>query len=155
MIRLFGVCCLYAVKPTPASTPLLGFQECRSKVLQNALLERSAILLTCIKLPSVFKTLVLSIFSGRLRQVLLCVFVYVLCWFCDIVLCVFSSFAIMSREREGWLFHSILLLSVSLIVCGGLYFGLVIQLFGSGCHDLSLLLFMVIQIGRQADVNIY
>ena len=61
----------------------------------------------------------------------------------------------MSRERESWLFHSILMLSVSLIVCGGLYFGVVIRLFGSGCHDLSLLLFMVIQIGRQADVNIY
>ena len=45
--------------------------DCWSKVLQNALLEHSAILSTCIKVPSVFKTFVLSVLSGRLRQVLL------------------------------------------------------------------------------------
>ena len=33
--------------------------------------EHSAILSTCIKLTSIFKTFVLSILSGRLRQVLL------------------------------------------------------------------------------------
>ena len=155
MIRLFGVCCLYAVKPTPASTPLLGFQECRSKVLQNALLEHSAILLTCIKLPSVFKTLVLSIFEWPLKTGFTVFVDFVKSWFCNIVICVLSSFAIMSQERESWLFHLILLLSVALIVCGGLYFGVVIRLFGSWCHDLSLLHLMVIQNGRQTDPNIY
>ena len=39
----------------------------RSKVLQNAQREHSAILLTCIKLPSVFKTFVLSIFERPLK----------------------------------------------------------------------------------------
>ena len=37
--------------------------ECRSKVLQNALLEHSAILSTFIKLLFVFKTFVFSIFE--------------------------------------------------------------------------------------------
>ena len=37
--------------------------ECGSKVLQNAPREHSAILSTCIKLPSVSKTFVLSIFE--------------------------------------------------------------------------------------------
>ena len=41
------------------------------KITAECSLEHSAILLTCIKLPSVFKTFVLSILSGRLRQVLL------------------------------------------------------------------------------------
>ena len=40
-------------------------------MLQNAPREHSAILLTFIKLPFVFKTFVLSTLSGRLRQVLL------------------------------------------------------------------------------------
>ena len=43
--------------------------KCRSKVLENAPREHSAILLTCIKLPFVFKTFVLPFLSGRLRQV--------------------------------------------------------------------------------------
>ena len=37
--------------------------KCRSKVLQNAPREHSAILLTFIKLPLVFKTFVFSIFE--------------------------------------------------------------------------------------------
>ena len=41
--------------------------QCRSKVLQNALLEHSAILSTFIKLPFVFKTFVLSIFEWPLK----------------------------------------------------------------------------------------
>ena len=45
--------------------------ECRSKVLQNALSEHSAILSTFIKLPFVLKIFVLSILSGRFTQVLL------------------------------------------------------------------------------------
>ena len=49
------------------------YRLCRSKVLQNAPREHSAIRLTFIKLPFVFITFVLSIFNGRLnvRQVLL------------------------------------------------------------------------------------
>ena len=47
----------------------------RSKVLQNAPREHSAILSTFIKLPFVFKFFVLSILSGRFRQVLLYVYV--------------------------------------------------------------------------------
>ena len=39
----------------------------RSKVLQNAPREHSAILLTCIKLPFVFKTFFLSIFEWPLK----------------------------------------------------------------------------------------
>ena len=38
-----------------------------SKILQNALVEHSAILLTCTKLPLVFKTFVLSIFEWPLK----------------------------------------------------------------------------------------
>ena len=45
--------------------------KCRSKVLQNAPREHSAILSTFIKLPFVVKTFVLSILSDHLRQVLL------------------------------------------------------------------------------------
>ena len=41
------------------------------KVLQNTLLEHSAIFWTCIKLAFVFKTFVMSIFCDRLRQVFL------------------------------------------------------------------------------------
>ena len=41
------------------------------KVLQKAFKEYSAILSTCTKLPPIFKTIVLSILNGRLRQVLL------------------------------------------------------------------------------------
>ena len=52
------------------STPIIAL--CRSKVLQNALREHSAILSTFIKLPFVMKAFVLSILSGRLTQVLLC-----------------------------------------------------------------------------------
>ena len=40
---------------------------CRSKVLQNALLEHSAILSTFIELPFVFNTFVLSIFEWPLK----------------------------------------------------------------------------------------
>ena len=43
------------------SRPIIA--ECRSKVLQNALMEHSAILSTFIKLPFVFKTFVLSFFE--------------------------------------------------------------------------------------------
>ena len=45
--------------------------ECRSKVLQDAPREHFAIILTGIKLPFVIQIFVLSIFIGRLRQVLL------------------------------------------------------------------------------------
>ena len=41
--------------------------KCRSKVLQNTPKEHSAILLTFIKLPFVFKTFVLSIFERPLK----------------------------------------------------------------------------------------
>ena len=41
--------------------------KCRSKVLQNAPPEHSAILSTCTKLSSVFKTFVLSIFVWLLK----------------------------------------------------------------------------------------
>ena len=47
------------------SKPIIS--KCRSKVLQNALLEHSAILLTCIKLPSVLKICVLSMFEWPLK----------------------------------------------------------------------------------------
>ena len=40
---------------------------CRSKVLQNAPREHSAILSTSIKLPSIFKTFILSIFEWPLK----------------------------------------------------------------------------------------
>ena len=58
----------------------IGFQDgsslkCRSKVLQNTLLqhsgEHSAILSTFIKLPFVLRPLFCLFFSGSLRQVLL------------------------------------------------------------------------------------
>ena len=57
------------VKPALSShskiRPKIGFQDakCRSKVLQNAPREHSAILSTFIKLPFVFKTFILSIFE--------------------------------------------------------------------------------------------
>ena len=44
-------------------------------LLQNALVEHSAILLIFIKLHFVVKTYVLSIFSDRLRQNLLCIYI--------------------------------------------------------------------------------
>ena len=52
--------------------PKIGFQDrlllkCRSKVLQNAPREHSAILSALIKLPFVFKSFVLSIFEWLLR----------------------------------------------------------------------------------------
>ena len=40
---------------------------CRSKVLQNALLEHSAILLTCIKLYTVLKTIFVVFFEWPLK----------------------------------------------------------------------------------------
>ena len=40
---------------------------CRSKVLQNAPMEQSIVLLTCIKLPYDFMTFVFSIFEGPLK----------------------------------------------------------------------------------------
>ena len=49
------------------SIPLIA--QSWAKVLQNAPREHSAIISTCIKLSFVFKTFVLSILSGRLRQV--------------------------------------------------------------------------------------
>ena len=56
----------------------------KAKVLQNALLEHSATLLTCIKLYSVLKTNFWSFLSGRLRQVLLyihcCTYPYTVSW---------------------------------------------------------------------------
>ena len=58
-------------KRRPKMVSRLIIAECRSKVLQNAPREHSAILLTFIKLSFVFKTFVLSNLSGRLRQVLL------------------------------------------------------------------------------------
>ena len=42
--------------------------KCRSKGLQNAPLEHSAILLTCTKLLPVFKTFVLSIFEWPFKS---------------------------------------------------------------------------------------
>ena len=48
----------------------------QAKVLQNAPMEHSAVLLTCIKLPHGSKTFVLSIFSGCFRQVLLYLSIY-------------------------------------------------------------------------------
>ena len=47
------------------SRPIIA--KCRSKVLQNAPKEHSAILLTFLKLPFVFKTFVLSIFEWPLK----------------------------------------------------------------------------------------
>ena len=47
------------------SKPVIA--QCRSKVLQNALREHSAILLTFIKVPFVFKTFVLSIIEWLLK----------------------------------------------------------------------------------------
>ena len=47
------------------SRPIIA--KCSSKVLQNAPKEHSAILLTFIKVPFVFKTLVLSIFEWPLK----------------------------------------------------------------------------------------
>ena len=46
------------------SRPIITY--CKSKVLQNAPVEHSAVLLTCIKLPHGFKTFDLSIFEWRL-----------------------------------------------------------------------------------------
>ena len=51
------------------SRPIIAYF--RSKIFQNVFLEHSAILMTFIKLQFVFKTLVLSIFSGGLRRDLL------------------------------------------------------------------------------------
>ena len=51
------------------SRPLIA--KYRSKVLQNAPREHSAILSTFIKLPYVFKTFDLSVLSDCLRQALL------------------------------------------------------------------------------------
>ena len=45
--------------------------KCRSKVLQNVPREHSAIFSTFIKLPFVFKTIVLSIFEWPLKTALL------------------------------------------------------------------------------------
>ena len=47
------------------SRPIIAY--CRSKVLQNAPSKHSAILLTFIKLPFVFKTFILSIFEWLLK----------------------------------------------------------------------------------------
>ena len=47
------------------SKPIIA--SCRPKVLQNALLEHSAIPLTFIKLPFAIKTFVLSIFKWPLK----------------------------------------------------------------------------------------
>ena len=47
------------------SRPIIAY--CRSKVLQNAPREHSTILWTCIKLPSVFETFVLSVFEWPLK----------------------------------------------------------------------------------------
>ena len=47
------------------SRPII--EKCRSKILQIAPVEHSAILLTCTKLPPVFKTFVLSIFECLLK----------------------------------------------------------------------------------------
>ena len=70
----------HTVKPVLSGhskkTPKIGFQYQESlnasqkywRMLQR---EHSAILSTFIKLSFVFKTFVLSIFSGRLRQILL------------------------------------------------------------------------------------
>ena len=53
--------------------PKIGFQaqlsECRSKVLQNAPREHSAILSTFIKLPYAIEIIVLSIFEWLLKTV--------------------------------------------------------------------------------------
>ena len=47
------------------SRPIIA--KCRSNVLQDAPREHSVILLTFLKLPFVFKTLVLSIFEWPLK----------------------------------------------------------------------------------------
>ena len=54
-------------KKTKNCFSILIIAKCRSKVLQNAPLEHSAILWTFIKLPFVFKTFVLSIFEWPLK----------------------------------------------------------------------------------------
>ena len=46
--------------------------------MQDAPVEHSAVLLTCIKLPHGFKSFVLSILSGRLRQVSLYYYLFYL-----------------------------------------------------------------------------
>ena len=50
---------------TRFSKPIIAL--CRSKVLQNAPMEHSAVLLTCIKLPYSFKIFVLSSFKRPLK----------------------------------------------------------------------------------------
>ena len=45
----------------------IGQNYCRSKVLQNALLEHSAVLWTCFELPPAFKTFVLPNFEWPLE----------------------------------------------------------------------------------------
>ena len=69
-------CNTYTVKPVLSGhskkQPKIGFQDQLSlnagqKVLQNAPREHSAILSTCIKLPSVFETFILTIFDQLLK----------------------------------------------------------------------------------------
>ena len=75
LISAFVVCNLKcAVKPVLSghSKEDLKFSrqiiaECRSKILQNAPMEHSAVLLTCIELPNGFKTFVLSIYEWPLK----------------------------------------------------------------------------------------
>ena len=56
------------------SRPIIA--KCRSKVLQNAPKEHSAILLTLIQLPFVFKTFALSIFEWPLKTGFYCINVF-------------------------------------------------------------------------------
>ena len=64
MLFIYSKTCLK--RPLKKKTKI-GFQECRSKELQNAPREHSAILSTFIKLPFVFKTYVLSTFEWWLK----------------------------------------------------------------------------------------
>ena len=68
---------LFTVKPVLSGhlkrISNFGFQYRSSPMkvesFAECLLEHSAILLTCIKLPSLIESFVLSVLSGRLRQV--------------------------------------------------------------------------------------
>ena len=73
----------------------IDIQECRSKVLQNASREHSAILSTFIKLPFVFKTFDLSTFEWWLKT--------------GFTVCDFSEWTVMFRSAGiFWLIRVIL-----------------------------------------------
>ena len=72
------LCCMYCktcLKWPLKKDPKLVFKtEFRLMHVKGIAEEHSAILLTCIKLPSVFKTFVLSIFEWPLKIVFFCIF---------------------------------------------------------------------------------